>query len=259
MDTFDLHPDLVPAFHAILRKARRIVVFTGAGASAESGIPTFRDAQVGLWHRFRPQDLATPEGFLRDPALVYGWYEWRRAKVAAAEPNAGHRAIAAWAQTRDVTVITQNVDDLHERAGSSRVIHLHGSIFAARCFDCGAAYKLPPPSVDAAGTGEAMDPPRCAACNGLIRPGVVWFNENLPQREWAKAEELCRTADLLLCIGTSGLVYPAAGLPQVAAQAGAPIAQINPEATDLDALADFNIRGTAGKIMPRLVAAAMQG
>ncbi len=254
MDRFDLHPDLVPAFHALLQKARRIVVFTGAGVSAESGIPTFRDVQVGLWQRFRPQDLATPEGFLRNPALVYGWYEWRRAKVAAAAPNAAHRAIAEWGRTRDIAVITQNVDDLHERAGSTKVVHLHGSIFRARCFDCMAPYELPPPH--AADNGDAMEPPRCAQCGGMIRPGVVWFNEYLPQAEWQEAESRCKAADLLICIGTSGLVHPAAGLPKTAAQNGALIAQINPAPSDLDTLADFNIRGTAGDIMPRILAAA---
>jgi NAD-dependent deacetylase len=258
MDHFNLHPKLVPAFNALLRGAGRIVVFSGAGASAESGIATFRDKPHSLWQRFRPEELASPDGFRRNPAAVWGWYEWRRAQVLQAQPNAGHLAIALWQQQgREIGIITQNVDDLHERAGSTNVVHLHGSIFKARCFDCGEAVASPELAADAHLEPRETEPPRCPHCNGLARPGVVWFGENLPEQAWAAAEDLCRKADLLICLGTSALVHPAAGLPKLAAKQGALIAQVNPQPTDHDELADFILRGTAGEIMPRIVAAAM--
>jgi NAD-dependent deacetylase len=253
MDTFGLPEPLAIALHALLKRAEKIVVFTGAGASAESGIATFRDARVGLWERFNPEELATPRAFRKNPSLVWGWYEWRRTQVSLAKPNAGHLAIAQWERSRDVTVVTQNVDDLHERAGSHRVVHLHGSIFKARCFDCGMPYDLPPASASTNLGGNPIDPPLCSHCSGLIRPGVVWFEEAMSENEWRDAEDLCKQADILICVGTSALVYPAAHLPQLASENGAAIVQVNPNWTEHDSLAEFIIRGTAAEIMPRIV------
>src|SRR6185369_4335928 len=173
-----------------LRKARHIAVFTGAGVSAESGIPTFRDALTGLWGRFNAEDLATPEAFRRDPALVWGWYEWRRAKVKAAQPNPAHFAIAAMAgHVTKLSLITQNVDDLHERAGSSDVTHLHGSIDAPRCHVCERPADSLVANPDEPEGGRRLEPPRCVHCGGPVRPGVVWFGEALPQGAMMRAFE----------------------------------------------------------------------
>jgi NAD-dependent deacetylase len=249
----------------LLRHAKRVVVFTGAGMSAESGVPTFRDALTGLWARFEPRTLATPEAFAADPALVWGWYEWRRAEVLRARPNAGHEAVAAIAaHVPDTVVITQNVDDLHERAGSRTPIHLHGSLFAPRCSSCDrpAPLPVPPASPAAAGAGERdeldgrVPPPLCAGCGAPVRPGVVWFGEQLPANALSAATEAAFGCDLLFTVGTSGLVYPAAEIPYVAARSGATVVQINPEPTALDAVADVNLRGTAARILPDLVARA---
>lgn len=234
---------------AALRSARHVVVFTGAGVSAESGIPTFRDALTGLWSRFDPSQLATADAFRRDPALVWGWYEWRRALVAKAAPNPGHYAIAELAKrVPRLTLVTQNVDDLHERAGSTP-LRLHGSLFAPRCSDCGAPAAAP---AFAQGEGR-IDPPRCA-CGGLVRPGVVWFGEALPEDTLEAAFEAARECDVLLSVGTSSVVYPAADIPHAAAQSGAVVVQVNPDQTPLDTVATFSLRGTAGAVLPRLVA-----
>jgi NAD-dependent deacetylase len=241
----------------LLRDAKRVVVFTGAGMSAESGVPTFRDALTGLWARFDAKALATPEAFQADPALVWGWYEGRRAEVERVNPNAGHRAVAAIeARVAHTTVITQNVDDLHERAGSRSPIHLHGSLFTPRCSECATPANTEPPAK--AGPEEAgrIMPPACAKCGAHVRPGVVWFGENLPTNALSAATEAAFDCDLLFTIGTSGLVYPAAEIPYVAARAGATVVQINPEPTTLDALADVNLRGRAAEILPDLVARA---
>ena len=169
-----------------LREAQHVVVFTGAGASAESGIPTFRDALTGLWERFDPAQLATSEAFRTDPALCWGWYEWRRSKIIQAQPNEAHRAIAELAShVPKLTVVTQNVDDLHERAGNHDVIHLHGSLHSPRCIDCGQAYTLPLTSAPLHEDGGRIEPPRCSACNEYVRPGVVWFGEMLPEDAWS--------------------------------------------------------------------------
>ena len=204
-----------------LASAKRIVFFTGAGMSAESGIPTFRDALTGLWEHFDPEQLATPQGFLHDPSLVWGWYEWRRMRALQALPNAGHLAIADFAAQHrecspDVTinVITQNVDNLHDRAGSIDVTHLHGSLFAHRCFRCAS----PARAEDIAETpdepegGRRIDPPRCRRCADLIRPGVVWVGEALPKASFDHATALIDECDVLVVVGTSGVVQPAAGL-----------------------------------------------
>ena len=234
-----------------LREARHILVLTGAGASAESGIPTFRDALTGLWEIFDPAQLATADAFEDDPELVWGWYEWRRALVARCAPNAGHDAIARMqALAPRVSVVTQNVDDLHERAGSAEVIHLHGSIDAPRCFDCGLGWDggQQPPSEPA-----RLAPPRCPDCGGMIRPGVVWFGEALPQREWLAAEAAANSCDLALVVGTSSLVYPAADLPRQALASGATVVEVNLEP---GGLGGHYLCGRAGEVLPSLVDAA---
>ena len=232
-----------------LRRAQSVAIFTGAGASAESGVPTFRDAQTGIWSQFRAEDLATPEAFLRDPITVWNWYAWRRTLIAAAAPNPAHRAIAAMAaHVPSLTVITQNVDGLHQRAGSAEVIELHGNIWRSQCFDCSAVADEMP--------GDEAVPRRCAHCGGMLRPGVVWFGEALPVQAWRRAAELAATCDVFLCIGTSSLVEPAASLPRHARAAGAQVVQINPEATAHDAIAHYVLRGKAAEILPALLRAA---
>ena len=234
----------------------RITVVTGAGMSAESGIPTFRDAPAGLWARFDPQRLATPEAFEEDPALVWGWYRWRAALVLRARPNPGHLGLARLEDDgHDVTVVTQNVDDLHERAGSGRVLHLHGSLFASRCSQCAAAPAFEPlreylEAVPAEGARE--EPPTCSACGGRLRPGVVWFGEGLPEGPWRQAQEAVADCDLLLVIGTSNLVYPAAALPVTALEAGTPVLEINPQPTALSAHANASWRLPASEGVERL-------
>ena len=240
---------------AALRKARHVVVFTGAGVSAESGILTFRDALTGLWERFDAEALATPEAFERNPDLLWGWYEWRRAKIMLAQPNDGHRAIAALAsRVPKLTLITQNVDDLHERAGSHRPLHLHGSLFAPRCFSCGESALLARPAAQPEG-GSRLAPPRCTACGGLIRPGVVWFGEALPVDALEAAFAAAESCDVLLSVGTSSLVHPAAQIPVAAKRAGAMVVQVNPDATALDSVADSNLRRKAAAVLPELLAA----
>lgn len=258
-----------PGIADCLRDARRVVVFTGAGVSAESGIPTFRDTLTGLWARFDPQTLDTPEAFAADPALVWGWYEWRRARVRAARPNPAHLAIAAIERhVERYTLVTQNIDDLHERGGSTEAIHLHGSLFSPRCSGCGRAAD--PPDVagqdvrndhDMRGMQDTRDgcrvePPRCECCGERIRPGVVWFGEPLPRQEFTSALEAASTCDVLLSIGTSGLVYPATEIPLTAAGHGASVLQVNPGSTPLDPIARFVVPDAAARVLPALVAAA---
>lgn len=238
----------------MIEAARTIAVLTGAGMSAESGIPTFRQAQTGLWARYSPQTLATAEAWRRDPALVWGWYLWRMVGVRAAQPNAGHIALAQAARTRPITVITQNVDDLHERAGSTGVLHLHGDLFAHCCFACAHPFQtveLPDPAAKPA----SVEPPRCPHCNDYIRPGVVWFGEDLPAAPYRTAVDASQTCDLMLVVGTAGVVYPAAGLPALARQHGARIIEINPQKTELSAQADLCLRGGAAQVLPRALGA----
>ena len=248
----------LPDAAVLLGQARRVVVFTGAGMSAESGVPTFRDDLTGLWARFDEQRLATPEAFHADPDLVWGWYEWRRARVRRAEPSAGHLATAAiQARMPGTVVITQNVDDLHERAGSPASLHLHGSLFAPRCVaHAGHPAFFPDSEATDPGEGRRIPPPRCLHCGALVRPGVVWFGEQLPRAVLAAAIEAASACDVLLTIGTSGVVYPAAEIPQVAARSGATVIQINPQETPLDGVCAINLRGTAAQLLPALVAAA---
>lgn len=247
--------DFPPPLIERLRTVRRIVVFTGAGVSAESGIPTYRDKLTGLWERFDPEDLDTRRAFKADPELVWGWYEWRRRNVMQSEPNAAHRAIAAMANhVPELTVVTQNIDDLHERAGSVAPVHLHGTLFQPRCIGCARPHALPPGMPDEVEqvVGYRLAPPRCGHCGGRIRPGVVWFGERLPRDVWRRADMAVRRCEVILCIGTSSVVYPAAELPLVAARRGAVLVQINPESTGLERVAQFNLAGQAGEVMPAL-------
>lgn len=235
-----------------IAEAKHLVIFTGAGVSAESGMPTFRDALTGLWSNFDPMRLATPEAFLHDPPLVWGWYEWRRQLLLKVDPNPAHLAITQLAKkVPKLTIITQNIDDLHERAGSSGVLHLHGSIFEPRCFSCSRPYAFT--GVPAMDIEQAIEPPTCAYCDGPIRPGVVWFGEALPQAEMEAAFAAAADCDCLLSIGTSGVVQPAAQLPLVAADAGAVVAHINPEAVAVDSNKEFSLVGTAGSLLPQLL------
>jgi NAD-dependent deacetylase len=242
----------VRALREALHAAERVAALTGAGISAESGVPTFRGAG-GLWRNYNPQELATPEAFARDPRLVWEWYDWRRGLIAKAQPNAGHRALVELERQKNeapggqgsFTLITQNVDGLHERAGSRNVAKLHGDIWLTRCVGCGREERNNQ-------TPLAEIPPRCA-CGSLLRPGVVWFGEPLPQDEWERAERASVRAQVFLVVGTSAVVYPAAGLAEIARRAGATVAVINADATPLDPLADYVLPGRAGAILPRLL------
>ncbi|MEV6630871.1 NAD-dependent deacylase [Actinoplanes sp. NPDC051470] len=235
----------------LVATAERVVIFTGAGISAESGVPTFREALTGLWERFDAAKLATPEAFDEDPALVWGWYEWRRALALTVAPNPGHiAATEILADAGHATLITQNVDDLHERAGATGVLHLHGSLFTPRCSACARPAALSP-----APDGEPgrITPPPCDRCGAPIRPGVVWFGEALPTDGLEAAVEAAANADVLISVGTSGLVYPAAEIPQVTARMGGAVIQVNPEPTPLDPVARVNLRGPSAEILPALL------
>ena len=228
-----------------VRGARHVVVLTGAGMSAESGVPTFRDALTGLWARFRPEDLATEDAFRANPAMVWDWYASRREAVTRVEPNAGHRALATFARRHPgrLTVVTQNVDGLHQRAGSEGVLALHGNIAEDKWLDVPRACCDP----DAAAAGS---PPYCSTCGNLLRPAVVWFGEALPLRELQEAEQAARDCDVMLVVGTSGVVYPAAGLARMTRGR---VAVINPHPSDLDDAADAVLRGTAAQLLPFLL------
>lgn len=237
-----------------LRTAKHVVVLTGAGVSAESGIPTFRDKLVGLWETFDPAELATPDAFRRDPALVWGWYEWRRAKVLRAQPNAAHRTIATMAGLLPkLTLITQNVDDLHERAGSREVLHLHGELAKPYCENCRHPYLLPCGIPEILPDGQRMEPPRCNQCGSRIRPGVVWFGEGLPAREWQSAADAAQSSNVFLSVGTSSIVHPAASLIKMAAQRGGLTIQVNPNTTEADDLVSFSLKGAAGVVLPAVL------
>lgn len=247
----------------LIVEARYVAVLSGAGISAESGVPTFREVQTGLWERFSAQDLATVEAYEADPALVWTWYRWRQALIEAVEPNPGHRALAAWQQhlvagSGRLSISTQNVDDLHERAGAEVLGHLHGAIAAHRCLDCGAEATLPSPEYDGSVPPEnPEEPPFCSVCGtGRLRPGVVWFGEMLPMDAFEAAAESVRTADLVLVVGTSGIVQPAASLPLLALERGTPLVEVNPEDTELTEYMDYAVRGGSGQMIPRLLAAA---
>lgn len=245
---------------AAFRRARSLSVLTGAGVSAASGIPTFRDKQTGLWENFDAAELATPGAFRRDPALVWGWYEWRRMQVLRAEPNPAHRALAAMAERIPTfTLITQNVDDLHERAGSPNVIHLHGELARPYCEACRQPYVHPPGIPELPEGGAQLEPPRCQACGARVRPGVVWFGESLPELDWLAALEAVKTCEVFLSVGTSAFVQPAASLIDLANRVGAVTVQINPNPTDADRAVAFALRGPAGELLPQLVHEVWEG
>ena len=248
--------DIPQALIGALQQAKHVVVFTGAGVSAESGIATFRDALTGLWERFDVAVLATPEAFKMDQELVWGWYEWRRMQVLRAYPNPAHLAIAALArQVPKLTLITQNVDDLHARGGSVGVLHLHGSLHHPRCSVCGNAHTLPPGIPKEPEGGRRLCPPRCRQCGKSVRPGVVWFGEDLPVKELSRAFAAASECDVLFAIGTAGLVQPAAGIPSLAKGAGAMVVQVNPMDTQLDSVCTWSLRGAAGEVLPKLLQA----
>jgi NAD-dependent deacetylase len=240
----------------LVRDATRVEVFTGAGMSADSGIATYRDAQTGLWENVDPQAMASIDAWARDPEPMYAWYLWRRSLVAQAHPNAGHEALADWAAVDgvDVTVTTQNIDDLHERAGSPDVAHLHGSLFDFRCSICSRPWRGEVPLLDE--PVASLTPPTCPVCDNLVRPGVVWFGEPLPGKEWGLAEQRMQEADLVVIVGTSGVVQPAASLPLLAREAGTPIIEVSPQRSDLTPVATVFVEGTAAQALPKLVDAA---
>ncbi len=255
---------VIPARVAdLVRAAESITVFTGAGMSAESGIATFRGGDDGLWSRFDPMMLASVDGWEADPHLVWGWYAWRIGQLLDVEPNAGHRALVDLASATTVEVVTQNVDDLHERAGSTVVSHLHGSLLATRCSVCRERYDGPVArtdleAVDASADSLRLAPPTCETCGGDVRPGVVWFGEMLPEPDWNHAVASFDHCDLVMVVGTSGIVFPAAGLPARAAARGVPIIEINPDESALSDIATHVIRATAADALPALVRAATE-
>ncbi len=240
--------DMIPeAIVEGLRSARHIAVLTGAGVSAESGIPTFRDALTGLWSRYRAEDLATPEAFARDPKLVWEWYAWRRDRVAAARPNPAHEDIARMESlVPALSLVTQNVDGLHQRAGSADVIELHGNIMRTRCSRDGRIVESWP--------NDDVVPPHCPSCGAPLRPDVVWFGEILPEEALRAAHAAATACDWLLVVGTSGLVYPAAALPLMALGAGVPVIVIDPNPVELASRrGTVFLQGPAARVVPELV------
>ena len=229
---------------AALRDARHVCVHTGAGVSAESGVPTFRDAQEGLWAKYRAEDLATPEAFRANPSLVWRWYRWRRELIAGAEPNPGHAALARLAGiVPRLTLVNHNVDNLHQRAGSDDVIEFHGNIFADRCFRDGSLHTA----------SETDDVPTCPDCGAPLRPGVVWFGEAIPGPALAASSAAAADCDVFLSVGTSSEVYPAAGLADIARQHDALLVEINPNPTTTAAGFDFALAGKSGVVLPELL------
>jgi NAD-dependent deacetylase len=228
-----------------LAQAGAVAAMTGAGISAASGIPTFR-GPGGLWKGFKPEDLATPEAFVRDPRTVWEWYDWRRQRIGEASPNAAHRALAELERRKPAfTLITQNVDGLHDLAGSGRILKLHGDIWRMRCTACGAEFpnrRVPLLKI----------PPHCA-CGGVARPAVVWFGEPLPPGIWQEAEHAAASAEVFLVGGTSAVVYPAAGLIPYARRCGAKVIEINSEATAASEMVDCALRGSAHELLPQLL------
>lgn len=228
-----------------LHNAKSMTCLTGAGVSAESGIPTFRDAQTGLWAKYNPEELASPQGFLKNPKLVWEWYAWRRKTILNCQPNSAHLSLAKIAQIRPLTLITQNIDGLHQRAGSTQVIELHGNIHQVKCFDENTPVNSWPES--------SPTPPRCPQCNSFLRPNVVWFGESLPEKQFELATQASQTCDLFISAGTSSLVYPAAALPEFALSHRATLLEINPQPTPLTPYAHFSLQYPAGQILPLIL------
>lgn len=244
-----------PELLNLLRTAHSIAVLTGAGVSAESGIPTFRDALSGYWATFDPEQLATPQAFARDAEMVSRWYDERRCNVAKCSPNAGHVALADFQKRivsdgREFTLITQNVDRLHQSAGSTDIIELHGSLWVWRCEICDK-------ETEERGPAFGKYPIHCI-CGGLRRPGVVWFGEELPRQAIAAAQRAALSCDLFMSLGTSSVVYPAAGLIDEALHSGARLLEINPQETPYSADAHWSIRGTSGQVLRELLKKAIE-
>jgi NAD-dependent deacetylase len=246
MDSQNL--DFPPEIIETLKTSQRVAVLTGSGISAESGVPTFREAQTGLWSRFDPTELATPEAFKADPKLVWEWYTWRRQLISQAKPNPGHHALVEMEDFYpDFTLITQNVDGLHRLAGSRSIIELHGDISRTRCSQ---------DNVQISEQAESNEfPPRCPHCGSLLRPDVVWFGESLPSEALEAAVFAVNSCQIFLSVGTSTLVEPAASLPFLALRNGATVIEINPQETPLTPLANFSSHHPAGKALPQLAAA----
>ena len=240
----NISPDLISS----LRNSTRVVVLTGAGVSQESGLRTFRDAQTGLWSQYKPEDLASPEAFAHNPKLVWDWYAMRREKIRSVLPNQGHVALVEMEQhIPTFTLITQNVDGLHQKAGSVNVIELHGNLQRVKCSSCGTLAT----EWDETNTNV----PACQICGGALRPDVVWFGEALPRAALEEAVLACRNCDLFFSIGTSGLVQPAASLAYSARNSGARLVEINAEITSLTTKVDFALMGKSGEILPVLIKA----
>lgn len=249
-DMPDAQPSTVPSeILQVAKAARRVTVFTGAGMSEESGLPTYRGGQAGLWSSHDPMSFASAQSWAEDPALVWAWHQKRRCHLLSVKPNAGHRALVEWSTFVELRVISQNIDDLHERAGETDPVHIHGRLLDSHCDRCGSWYNIPPVEP----LTERVDPPACG-CGGLIRPSVVWFNEEMPEDEFAIAIQHAQNCDLFLIVGCSGAVYPAAGLPQLAKNRDAVVIELNPSETELSDRADLFWRATAASALPALVA-----
>lgn len=229
---------------ALITNAKRVTILTGAGVSAESGVATFRsykdETKESLWSQYDPQKMASIEGFLENPNRVWQWYQWRRSELKTKEPSDAHKAIAKWQQSssQSVTLITQNVDGLHQAGGSKNVTELHGNIWGNHCLQCQTGYKENVDDIE-----EVIE---CFECGGQIRPSVVWFGEALPEHAWRNAESASYSCDLFLSVGTSSQVYPAAGLAALAKSQGATVIEINPEPTD-SSVVDYYYKGKASK------------
>ncbi|UCC11908.1 MAG: NAD-dependent deacylase [candidate division WOR-3 bacterium] len=231
----------------LIIRARSVFVLTGAGISAESGIPTFRGTD-GLWKNYSTTDLATPEAFKNNPTLVWEWYHWRQRIISQAQPNPAHQAIVQLEKHAErFLLLTQNVDGLHVRAGSKNVLELHGNIFRARCLLCGATLRHLPPD-----TEQESDLPRCT-CGGLLRPDVVWFGETIPQDIWHTALTFLTKTEVAIICGTSGVVWPAASIPEIARHEGIATIEVNLEPTGISTMVDVSIQGKAGKLLPQLL------
>ena len=246
---------LIRRVASLIQSSRKITILTGAGVSQESGVPTFRDAQDGLWAKYDPQQLATPEAFQRNPKLVWDWYEFRREMVRKAKPNPGHFALVE-IQKRypGAKLITQNIDDLHEQAGSRQVIHLHGCLAENKCFQ-NCQGDPTPVDITQIQWDKTSGPPPCPYCGGWVRPNVVWFTEIVLSDCLQTAFQACQTCDLMLVVGTSGFVTPAATMPAYAKSAGAKIVEVNPDYTMITRIVDIKLAGPSGQMLPLVVEA----
>ncbi|RMF77976.1 MAG: NAD-dependent deacylase [Chloroflexi bacterium] len=247
--------DLIQEAAEIIRKSKNLAVLTGAGVSKESGVPTFRDALDGLWVQYDPAQLATRQAFQENPKLVWDWYQYRRGMVGEATPNPGHYALVVLEKRfPDMVIITQNVDDLHEQAGNTHIIHLHGNLAANKCV---ANCQGTPTPIDITQLewDEDNGPPSCPYCGEHVRPDVVWFGEMLPTDALEKAIVRSEQCDVMLVVGTSGLVTPAANMPRYAQQSGAKIIEVNPDYTMISQIADVKLDGPSGQVLPKLVEA----